>query len=116
MFSEPIKVKHWTESAVCRSTDPELFFPEVGKTGYQAKKLCNDCPVRAECLHEALSAGDDLWGVWGGFGMRERAPLRHKLTKGGLKPVPEVEELRFLLDSMKPFEPKKGNRKRWSGK
>ena len=116
MFSEPIKVKHWTESAVCRSTDPDLFFPEVGKSGFQAKKICSDCPVRAECLSEALNAGDDLWGIWAGFGMRERAGLRDKLTNRGRKPVPDVDTLKFLLDSMKPIEKEPDVRRRWSGK
>ncbi len=44
---------------------PELFFDTRGQTLELAKKLCAACPVRGECLSEALQRGEPH-GVWGG--------------------------------------------------
>lgn len=65
----------WTELALCAQTDPELFFPEKGGAIRAAKRICAGCPVRAECLADAL-AHDERFGVWGGLSERERRALR----------------------------------------
>ncbi len=65
---------HWWQSARCRRTDPEVFFPEKGKPTRPAKSICARCPVRAECLEEALAAGY-VAGVWGGLSAQERRPM-----------------------------------------
>ena len=45
----------WRDQALCRDTDPELFFP-IGTTGFallqleKARQVCGECQVRAECL------------------------------------------------------------------
>ena len=39
---------------LCTQTDPELFFPEKGGSTREAKKVCANCTVRAECLSYAL--------------------------------------------------------------
>ena len=50
----------WRRYALCRDTDPDLFFP-VGTTGQaliqidRAKEVCDQCPVRHDCLEFALS-------------------------------------------------------------
>ncbi len=49
----------------CWSTDPDLFFAESPADVETAKALCLDCPLRAQCLSEAL-ARREPWGVWGG--------------------------------------------------
>lgn len=49
----------------CHSADPDLFFAERPDELEQAKVLCADCPVRAECLAGAVERGEP-WGVWGG--------------------------------------------------
>ncbi len=48
----------------CRR-EPELYFAESPNDVELAKALCQDCPVRAECLAGALDRGEP-WGVWGG--------------------------------------------------
>ena len=48
----------------CRK-DPELYFAESPSDVELAKALCQDCPVRAECLAGALERREP-WGVWGG--------------------------------------------------
>jgi WhiB family transcriptional regulator, redox-sensing transcriptional regulator len=65
----------WTEQALCRKADPEVFFPPKGDAGKQAKDICAQCPVRAECLDYAIKA-DEKHGIWGGLNRaeRQRAP------------------------------------------
>lgn len=65
----------WQERALCAQTDPEAFFPEKGGSTREAKKICQRCPVRAECLEYAL-AHDERFGIWGGLSERERRRLK----------------------------------------
>lgn len=75
-----IPVQDWTERAACRGLDPELFYP-IGTAGpaleqvATAKAVCAECPVRAECLDLAMSAGE-AHGIWGGTTPEERRFLR----------------------------------------
>lgn len=62
----------WQESAVCQTTDPEIFFPERGSTSLPAKRVCRSCPVRLPCLMDGLNDED---GVWGGLNPDDRRAL-----------------------------------------
>lgn len=53
------------EQLPCRTNDAELFFAESPSDVEYAKALCQECPVRAECLAGALERREP-WGVWGG--------------------------------------------------
>ena len=70
----------WRDSAACRETDPELFFP-IGTSGpalvqtEQAKAICRRCPSRQACMDWALDTGQHT-GVWGGLSEDERWTLR----------------------------------------
>lgn len=70
----------WRLQAICRDTDPDLFFP-VGTTGYalvqidRAKQVCGECPVHVDCLDYALETNQDS-GIWGGTSEEERRKLR----------------------------------------
>lgn len=74
----------WRDDALCRSTDPELFFP-IGTTGSavvaieEAKRLCSTCMVNNECLDFALETNQDS-GVWGGHSEEERRAIRRART------------------------------------
>ena len=65
----------WQVRALCAQTDPEAFFPEKGGSTREAKKVCQSCDVRAECLGYAL-ANDERFGIWGGLSERERRRLK----------------------------------------
>jgi WhiB family redox-sensing transcriptional regulator len=77
--SEP---DQWRDHALCRDTDPDLFFP-VGTTGQalvtidQAKSVCSQCTVTQECLDYALETNQDS-GVWGGLSEEERRAIRRQ--------------------------------------
>jgi WhiB family redox-sensing transcriptional regulator len=70
----------WRNEALCRDTDPDLFFP-VGTTGpalaqiENAKAVCRQCPAQTACLEFALSTNQDT-GIWGGTSEEERRKLR----------------------------------------
>ena len=72
----------WRETALCRDTDPELFFP-VGTTGMalvqidRAKQVCGECAARTACLDFALETNQDA-GVWGGLSEEERRVIRRR--------------------------------------
>jgi WhiB family redox-sensing transcriptional regulator len=72
----------WRDVALCRDTDPELFFP-VGTTGNalvaidSAKRVCEQCKVTRECLEFALDTNQDS-GVWGGLSEEERRSIRRQ--------------------------------------
>ncbi|MFV2198312.1 WhiB family transcriptional regulator [Nocardiopsis sp. LOL_012] len=49
---------------LCRD-EPDLFFAEAPADVEAAKRVCVDCPVREQCLADALERKEP-WGVWGG--------------------------------------------------
>lgn len=77
-FPEP---EDWTEQALCAQTDPEAFFPEKGGSTREAKRICQGCEVRDECLEYALANGI-RFGIWGGFSERERRKIKQVETHG----------------------------------
>ncbi|MEU3016202.1 WhiB family transcriptional regulator [Nocardiopsis sp. NPDC007018] len=48
----------------CR-TEPDLFFAESPAEVEAAKAICEACPIREQCLADALERREP-WGVWGG--------------------------------------------------
>ena len=70
----------WLPEARCIGTDPELFFP-VGTSPSAlaqtatAKRICEACDVRPECLEWSLMTFQDA-GVWGGLDEEERRVIR----------------------------------------
>jgi WhiB family redox-sensing transcriptional regulator len=64
----------WQDQALCKETDPEAFFPEKGGSTREAKRICQRCDVRAECLEYAL-ANRERFGIWGGMAERDRRAL-----------------------------------------
>ena len=67
----------WTLRAKCRGMQDDLF-PE-GADQKRVRAICGGCPVRTECLAEALDNRIE-WGVWGGMTERERRQLLRQRT------------------------------------
>jgi WhiB family redox-sensing transcriptional regulator len=80
---------NWRVRASCRDVDPDRLFVR-GADQRQAKIVCLSCPVRTECLAEALDKRIEF-GVWGGMTERERRAL--------LRRRPSVSSWRSLLDA-----------------
>src|SRR3712207_8296020 len=77
----------WTAAAACRRADPDALFVQ-GAAQNQAKTVCLACPVRTECLADALDNRVEF-GVWGGMTERERRALLRRRPKGteGQRPL-----------------------------
>lgn len=70
-FPEP---EDWTVLALCAQVDGDLFFPEKGGSTREAKRICQGCEVREQCLAFAVEH-QVRFGVWGGLSERERRPF-----------------------------------------
>lgn len=81
----------WAASATCQKSRPDELFVR-GAEQHKAKVVCSSCPVRAECLAEALDNRIE-WGVWGGMTERERRAV--------LRQRPNVTSWRSLLSAAK---------------
>lgn len=56
--------------------DSGWWFPDrQGDPALPAKRVCAACPVREECLADALERGEEF-GIWGGAGENTRRALR----------------------------------------
>jgi protein-arginine kinase activator protein McsA len=64
----------WRAKAACRGADTNVWFPEQGHSDGTAQRICAGCPVRTECLDDALRFPSD--GIRGGLRARERDALR----------------------------------------
>ena len=79
---DTIIVADWRELALCRDSEPSLFFP-VGTTGpaldhiAEAKVICGQCDVQESCLQYALQTNQEA-GIWGGYAEDERRRLRKR--------------------------------------
>lgn len=79
----------WPARAACRASDPDALFVQ-GAAQNRAKAVCLGCPVRTECLADALDNRIEF-GVWGGMTERERRAL--------LRRRPNVTSWRGLLEA-----------------
>ncbi len=82
-------VQDWTTRAACRATDPDELFVQ-GAAQNRAKAVCSGCPVRTECLADALDNRVEFC-VWGGMTERERRAL--------LRRRPNIVSWRELLQT-----------------
>lgn len=83
-------VSLWQNEAVCKGANSEIFSPDRPAKDKRYKDYCNRCPVKAQCLDEALIYGH--YGVWGGTDDKERRKtpgsvvelIREDYTESGL--------------------------------
>lgn len=88
----------WMLSAACRGVGGDFFFPPNNDdrsdvpTGYynQARKVCERCPVRPECLEAVLDMEQGLsvhsrHGIWAGFSPHERKAIEKSGTRPDLR-------------------------------
>ena len=81
MRMQALVAEDWMLAAACLGR-PDLFFaPDDSETRSErrrreaaAKSVCARCPVRNDCLNDALTS-DERFGIWGGLTERERRSL-----------------------------------------
>ena len=67
---------NWTDEANCRGLNHHMFPRRHKDISYitVARQICRDCPVKEECLDEALEyPPTDMHGVWAGLTPRQLA-------------------------------------------
>lgn len=71
----------WMRDGACRSSDPNVFFPERGDadTLEVARSICRTCRVTDECLAYAITTlpPQDA-GVYAGHSAKQLRPLRRQ--------------------------------------
>ncbi len=95
--------EEWTLRAACAKRSPDELFVQ-GAAQRQAREVCFECPVRLECLVDALD-NRIQYGVWGGMTERERRAL--------LRRAPSVESWRSTLDDVDRDEITEEIGRRW---
>lgn len=89
----------WEADALCQQIgdtprptpfDPDatVFFPGIGSTAREGKRICGMCDVRPQCLDAVmdLPAAQDH-GIRGGLTEKERRALRRALTTTATEPA-----------------------------
>jgi WhiB family redox-sensing transcriptional regulator len=84
----------WREQAACRDSDLAAFFPSKGGDPCpEAQLMCSACPVRDECLADALRL-KDVHGYRGGTSGPERLRMIRRTPKRDVQA--EIRRLRDL--------------------
>lgn len=77
-----LSILKWKDQAACNGKQ-EYFFTDYKQTMVQqAKRICGECPVRAQCLAHALENPEV--GVWGGYTANERRMMLRASRKAAL--------------------------------
>lgn len=77
----------WLADAKCRdlATTPDMYPNALDAEAVEeAKTFCGGCPVRNECLREALTRGE-RYGIWGGLDFTERTSVKRHRSRQSLK-------------------------------
>jgi WhiB family transcriptional regulator, redox-sensing transcriptional regulator len=72
----------WQDQALCAQVGPAPFFIEKGESSMPGRSVCAACPVRRECLTDALGhmaeCGPGRYGLWGGTSPEQREYLMRR--------------------------------------
>lgn len=79
-----VPVGPWVIDARCAEVGGDLWYATNTKGGptrenLMAKRICDDCPVKQQCLDWALE-NNERYGIWGGATPRERRGMRKPST------------------------------------
>jgi WhiB family transcriptional regulator, redox-sensing transcriptional regulator len=76
----------WWDLALCREIGhPDLFFfPDPKGSMRPGKTVCARCPVRRDCLDDALTWEQThlIWGIRGGLSANERSAILTRRRQG----------------------------------
>lgn len=74
-------LRGWRHLAACLDLPTDEWFPGPGEDSAVARKVCRGCPVRVECLNDAMATEPTPWetrGIRGGLTARDRNKLRRQ--------------------------------------
>lgn len=81
LASHPDPTPGWERDAACLRGDPDAWYPDQGEQAIGAKRVCDGCRVRLDCLRVAVDDGE-TYGIWGGLTGRERQGLGRVASHG----------------------------------
>jgi len=82
--------KDWFKHAACRGLTHLMFPKEHKDITYiaEARRICSDCPVKAQCLEYALEFPPaDMHGVWAGLTSRQLAAEQRRRKIRPIRPT-----------------------------
>jgi WhiB family redox-sensing transcriptional regulator len=91
---EGLSIPAWYDDALCAQVDHDSFYPELGGSTVDAKKVCAGCDVREKCLEYALE-NNERHGVWGGLSEQQRRKLAQVKHYG----TSEAEVRQWAIDN-----------------
>ncbi|MFJ2007043.1 WhiB family transcriptional regulator [Streptomyces chartreusis] len=97
-----VDAAHWQTLARCGDKAHRHLFAAKYPTE-EARAVCVGCPVRAECLHDAL-VSDATGGMWGGMFRKERRALP-ALPAGKAEAIAALRELLGPAVTAEPAAP-----------
>jgi len=76
-------IESWRHYAACADLPVDDFFPQPGPNMHAivraAKRICNTCPVKTDCLEYAMSFDDRaLPGIYGGTTETDRRKIHRE--------------------------------------
>lgn len=83
-FCQPAEAPgEWADRAACKGADSDLFFAEsVGGGAYrQARRICDQCSVLADCREYGLRSGQEF-GMFGGLSPCQRESILSERCEG----------------------------------
>jgi hypothetical protein len=72
----------WSIDALCGEYTEDIWFSSDKSCIDQAKKICNECEVKIQCLNYAINTKQSC-GIWGGKNFSEMKWARSKFRKAG---------------------------------
>jgi WhiB family redox-sensing transcriptional regulator len=81
----------WETNAQCREMPTSLFFSDDLDEIAEAKSVCLACPVRTECLDEAVGRREQ-YGIWGGHLFVAGRIVLSKRRRGRPPKVPRPQD------------------------
>jgi len=90
----------WREHAACKGEPVDVWFSTQGHGVTIAKRICNTCPVRLECLRWAVDEQINH-GIYGARTPRERQVLRRGHTN--LAVCGTIEGANLHIDNRQPL-------------
>ena len=91
----------WWREGICAQIGSDLFFVGKGQSVSEAKRACRLCPVRLQCLTDALQTEVE-YGVFGGLTPPARLALAAHVRAGA---DPLAVARRVIAQERTPWSP-----------
>lgn len=80
-----LTISAWREHRACVNMPTESFFPRTRGIAKKTIQVCNECPVKWDCLNYSIINSIE-YGIWGGKTETERMKLIRAYQKVCGKP------------------------------